>query len=480
LLAALLIFVIGLERERAPGQARPMTSALVTVEGRVVRGSSAGPTVAVRLQVADEQVARAPIPGELELVGDDGRPLTIEISDQTTTAGLDERTQAGPWAKLSQAPDAARLAHRAPGPHVRATLIREQLEPGARVRIRGHVVEGSPAAPSRVRATSITRAKAKPSTDEPTDGRRPLPAKLVVRHGLVAAVLLVFAFAYWRSVIAWPDALAHPGVEHLRREVGLSCALMFAVLPMMLTARPGALVRQFPVFVDREGQGTAFKATMLFATAVVAAASMGLITSYLVLDDILTSQNVLAKGTKGWAYVDGAWTSLVLAGLLLALGYATLFAGERSNARLAALFRPLPSWQVLSGRLREGKLDLAAEVFGFSLMWTGTASETLVVETERGPVRVATRGLVWAVDTSAPAPGPGTRYPTEPGAHVLIAGRLGEPGQELELRASGPESLLLVASSQPDLLAALHRGLWMRRLTLAIPPVVAGLTLLLV
>jgi hypothetical protein len=452
----------------------------VTVEGRVVRGSSAGPVVAVTLRVEDQQVARATIPGELELVGDDGRALTIEITDATHTSDLDQRKRSGTWAKLSQDPHAARFGERAPGPHVRATLIHEPLEPGARVRVTGSIVQGSAAAPIRVRATTVAGV-ARAAEAKADGGSRSVPP--VLRRAWAVLPMLLLGLAYWTYVLRWPEQLAHPNIDHMRRAIGVACTLHFGVWTAVLLGRPGAAFRQLPAFVDRTGEPLAGLGThdLIIGLSAFLILAVGLVPSLAHLAEIAATGDVLVKNHKGVARVSSGSVHVVFAGLVALVGYFGLVRSEWTEARLARLFRAHGSdWQLGGGRLRAGKLTVQGG--------TAKSSDELEIEIENSDrVQVMTKGLVWGLVDVEPQPDPSASkgeanakakcLVAGPGAHVVLAGRLHDGP---ELRATGAESLLLLAGPRPDLLAAVERGLWTRRLVLAIPPVLVLVSLWLV
>lgn len=455
----------------------------VTLTGRIANAGAV--TVQVALRVRDDLLATSGVPGAVELTLDDGTTVRVEIDARTRAPALPETRSAGAWERLAEDPDAALVSSRAPGPHVRATLVRRVARPGARLVVRGKVLESE--APGKSSASYRAPARGKerprrvlaseiapePTAVAPTREPRPFPLEAFVRA--LAALLLVTAVTgFVRWVFLWPDALARPSVLPMRLGAGATCSLHAAVWLSILLQRRGSGARLLPRFVDDSGSALRSpfaEGAQVFATIM---ATFMLIGSAVALEKIAALGNLLLRGPKGGRLVDGAWMPAGAQLVTAAVGWLALVDRERREARLAGLFRARSTgWSVRAGRMLSGKLELVMSVYGTgrtsTRSWTGSFEGPIEIESDGETLSVSPGGLVWGMDTVDPDDSKprSTRWTMGPGAYAAVAGRLDD---QRTLRATGPESLLFLATPEQDVLGSLRRGLWTRRVVVALVP----------
>jgi hypothetical protein len=448
---------------------------VITREGRVVSGNHPGVAVEVTLRVGDQTLGHRGLAAELELILDDGSPVTVVTEARTRTKDLRERSETGPWRKLSGLAHAELVRDHAPGPHVRASLVERFVEPGTRVIVRGPVVAGTGTAPQKIRAVELSRSTA----HEQVAARERKRTRADVRDWIGRGIggLLVLASLAWaiRWVALWPAELVHPGVDKLRLAVGVASSTSAGLWLSLLLRRRGARIRMLPRFVGGDGQpighGGMFELPLVISMLMTL--FWGVLGAGVALNTIAEAGDVWARNAKGHApAADGFVFNATV--LFAAVAAVTLLAWEWGGARLAKLLRPLgPDWQLAQGRLTGGSLVFSSQTHGSgratSTHWSANLEGPLTVEAPEGRWTIDPEGLVWAVDLGPEPEHPGNRstiWRTKPGAAVVVAGRLSGP----RLRASGPESLILVASElDDDLVGSIRRGLWTRRLIVALP-----------
>lgn len=442
----------------------------------------------VELRVGDERLQSAAMAGEVDLVLDDGRAVRVAFDDRTRASGLRETRTRGRWERLSQEPEARLVSDRAPGPHVAASLVRTVLEPGARIQVRGAVEEwAAPAGeatgyrdpedartPARIVAAEITDTA---RVEAAVPGERARFALRAAHFGraLVVLLLVVTLGAYLRWTMLWPRELSHPALPFLRASAACACSLHLAVWLSLLLRRRGSYARFLPRFV-RAGKPLSSEGkdgTLLFGIAIATLLGLG---TYLVLERILATGDVLVAGKRGRPILEGVWIPGMFQGLGIVVGAVAAWLRERQEAKLAAMFRPAGTdWIVRTGRLAAGELTLSSITYGSgkssSTHWKASAS-TLQVRSGTDLFTVDPAGLVWGIDTVDRADvGRTTTWTMGPGASIALAGRIANTST---LRASGPESLLLVAVPEgEDPIASLQRGLEVRRAVLGAALVLA-------
>lgn len=455
-----------------------MSEDVVSVSGRVVSGDAEGTTISVALRVGDEILEQRGVAGQLDLILDDKGMLTVEFDAATRATKLHEVTREGAWERLAKDPVAKLVSGRAPGPHVRATLIRRVARLGERVLVRGRVVGRSGAVVTRIAAAELTLAsKLTPSPIQSKAARSKVDVGDLVARAVGVILLLVTLYAALRWVVLWPEQLEHRGITYTRLAVGVACSLHAGIwLALVIRRRGGGVMRMLPRFVAADGE--VISAEMLgvaLGTGVVASAMFGAIGGLVMLDEIAKTGNVMTAGNKG-PLVDGAVVPTVGALLMATLGWFAMWGLEGREARLAALFRDRgSSWTARAGHLRAGSLSLYMRISGTnrsaSRHWSAEISGPLELELDGRRVTLAPKGLVWGIDpvTSVESSqGRVNEWSMGPDSTVAVAGRLRDSDSTM-LQATGPESLVLVASADPDVLAGLRRGLWKRRLVLAVP-----------
>ena len=189
------------------------------------------------------------------------------------------------------------------------------------------------------------------------------------------------------------------------------------------------------------------------------------------------------RGPKG-PLVPGSIVPATFMHLAIVAAWVGLWLRERREARLADLFRDRGSgWKVRSGRIESGSLVLLASTSGHGRSTTtflrGQVEAPLTIRSGEDSLRVEPDKLVFGLDTTIPAKHKPreVRWETAPGAPAAVAGRF--DGKSY-LRASGPESLLVVSTSDEDPENALRRRLRHRLIVLAIGPVGAIIAHLIV
>jgi hypothetical protein len=456
-----------------------------TFVGRVVGLGGAERVVHVALQVGGEVLGDATIGGELGLELGDGHVVRITLDASTRVTELPETRVSAAWATLSQEPDAARVSSHAPGPHVRATLVRRVLRAGARVAVRGIVTEQrapqaqgapgyreagrGPSRPTHVRALEVAR----PPHEGPGLGR-------LIRIGLAGLAIAGALFVLAEHVLVWPPHLRSPILVPVRIAVGAACAMHLAFWLAVLFGGRGGTLRMLPRFTDAAGRSTDGNFTLivvgagLFFGTVVAAVHVW------ALGRVAETGVFVVQGNRG-PVIDGGWLPAVLACGAAAVVWLGLLGLDWRSSKLARLFASAGgAWTVRTGRLRSGTLSIAAQVTGSGrgamTWWSAWVDGPLSIESGDATFGVEEERLVFGMDlVSSRHADRTTTWTIGPGASVAIAGVLGD---DTELAARGPESLLLVASVEPDVLATLRRGRAMRTLVLATLPTVVAVSVL--
>ena len=456
----------------------------MTLAGRV---AGADPTtVHVSLVTADKVIRESGLTGAFDLVLEDGERVRVDITPHTRVDGdeIEEARTTGRWDRLAEHPDARWVESHAPGPHVRATLVRSVLRPGARVVVRGAVVERAASvqpsyreaafgAPEHVTAAAITAGAVRAASTSP--GPKPEArgdSRLLRCFGAFLAVAAIYVFV--RRVLFWPPELVDPRVLPVRASLGAACAIHIALGCLLVCQRPGGVARLLPRFVRADNTlfGSTFFAGFIIFGA-VGALAFG-VAQELALGEIERTRDLAVRGSKGGQLLDGSWIPATFQWLVVACAILGLYLRERSEAKLATLFGHRGAgWTVRRGELREGTLKIHRFVDGSGRSathhWTASIQEPLTVTSGDDTIAVNPEGLAWGIDTVAPTASPEARATTwavGTGAAVAIAGRFGDA---TTLRAHGPESLVLVASTATaDVVASLARGLRLRSALLGI------------
>lgn len=492
--AALTAKVMAAPSERSPGDVRAMsdgrawtgtahtsrnppgTADDVTLSGRV--DSAQAVTVHVALEVDGETVGERSVDGAFDLLLEGGARVTIETCWQTRSASEIEPTRTtGTWERLAKHPDARWVESHAPGPHVRVALLRRVLRPGAAVVVRGTVAEyategetqahyrlaarGAPP-PTRLVASAIAPERVEAAS---TKGRRGVVARAV--GAMLAATALLF-FVRW--VVLWPPELAVAKVASIRAAAGVACAMHLAFWLSVVFQRRGSTARLFPRFVgaNRRPLGSELVAGLL-VFGVIASMALGA-GGVIILEKLLDTGDLTVSGVKGRPLLESAWLPAAFLWVSAACGILGLCLRERGEAQIAGLFRDRgDGWMVREGVLEEGKLTISVHVNGHgrsaTRYWSSEVDGVLTITSEGETLTVRTDGIAWAIDTVVKAPAQrGERWSVGPGAAVAIAGRLGDG---TNIRARGPESLVVVATPcTRNVVASLVRGLWLRRVVL--------------
>lgn len=464
-----------------------IAAAAVTLSGRV--DSAEAVTVHVTLEVAGESVYERSVDAVFDLLLEDGARVTIETCWQTHSAKeIEPARTTGTWERVAEHPDAQWVESHAPGPHVRVALLRRVLRPGSSVVVRGTVLEhaierethahyraaarGAPS-PKRLVAIAIAPGRA---VAAPTKGRPRVFARAV---GAVLAVAALLLFARW--VVLWPSELAVAKVAPLRAAAGVACAMHCAFWLSVVFQRPGSIARLLPRFVgaNRLPLGSQLVATLL-VFGVITSMVLG-VGGVFILEKLLDTGDLTARGAKGRPLLESAWLSAAFLWIPAAVGLFGLYLRERGEAQIAGLFRDRGGgWTVREGVLEEGELMILMHVDGHGRSatrhWSSEIDGALTIASHGETLTVRTAGIAWAIDTVDDTPAQrGSRWTVGPGAAVAIAGRLGEG---TNLRAHGPESLVVVATPcTRHVVASLARGLRLRRAVLALA--IGGATLAL-
>ncbi len=461
----------------------------VTIEGAIALDGVEELAVQVALVVGAETVASARIPeGEFTLALDDGRRVKVERDEQTRVEGLPTTRIRGRWEELEKHAEAHRVGGRAPGPHVRAELQRRVLRPGARVSVRGAVlareVAGTAAgyrAPGGSVAVTHVLAREIAPAPKVSSARGKVTLPIAQIGGVALFVIGLALFTRW--VVAWPASLAHPDVAALRAAAGTTMSFYASLGVFLLLDRSRHSMRLLPQFVRADGEDhTPLESHMVALFAGLAfSILMGLGVGG-ILETVLAAESLEVRGSKG-PLVRGSSIPATFARLGIIAAWVGLWLRERREAKLASLFRDRGSgWKVRSGRIETGSLVLRR------LFWGGARSTTtalrghveapLTIRSREGSLRVEPDGLLLGIDPAIPfqRDGRNMRWETGPGTAVAIAGRL---DGKRHVRASGPESLLVFATSADDPTQTLRRLLRQRLVVLAIGPVGAILAHLL-
>jgi hypothetical protein len=444
-----------------------------SVRGRVL-GREGDQVLRVELRVGERSLGVRTLVETVELIADDGSPVTVELGEDTTLTGVREELVEGAWERLAkQQPEAERFASVAPGPHVRASLVRWVLEPGAMLEVRGRSRAHGPG--RRLAASELAQVAA-----GQTCASGPARPPVDVRRVLAAVVGIAAAAWYLRLTLLWPAELTSPTILWFRQAAAIGCATVIALTLAMASRRVtgGARLWLLPRFVTTDDKhGTcAFDGSgpIIFAGL---PAVLGGIWPGVVLEVRLLLANLVE--------FDSPWSATLLCGLGMTVGIYTLWKHERLADRQARRFCPGQGWSLIRARVDAGALRLRVErrsyFRGHADYFLGEIDGPLRLDHGGAPILVEPKQLVWALDLGAPdqRDDDGTlRWSAGSGATALLAGRF-EPGAA-SVAATGPESLLLFVSRDPDPAAALRRALWTRWIVLASGPLLGLLAALLI
>lgn len=467
-----------------------------TITG-VVRGPGGPVALDVTLEAKKKTHRAEPVRSTFVLETDEGE---VEIRTSEDTELVPEEKQSGTWGSLASSPLARAVRDRAPGDHVKVSLRGVVVASGDRVTVRGEVVDrersdayrGGPtgrvtvlqatligcgddgaeviAERDREAAKRASEAVERPAAPRPKkEPSPPLALDTAVVLG-VAGVALVGVMGSMVAVDAGPRWV---------RPLALTLGIAALTLAIFTWRRR----RWLPVFRESRksrGQGLPW-AVSGFAFTYEATLAIGLgLTLFQLLGAGLASGAVLmALVPCVGTLVAAIWLAVVDRGSARVL--RLLLTSRRAGARDG-------SWGLYEGTLREGSLSATRrfvsrsstrtesykdssgnmqtrEVTRSWYEWNESSGGTSAgaLELANG-VRVSLdlRGATWASTSREVTLGdePSYREDAKSGHRVLVLGRITQEGDALAIRATGPESLVLLATGEHDAPRAAALRLW--------------------